>query len=286
MTLLKTPDANPAFLFALGQSLHWLEANQFDIADAEDLHGRIGLPDVPSKLLRTCVQQAMAAGMVTKAVQKEPRSPKVEGIGLTDPWDSVFGVDATLQGFALALNRQVQETNGGFADLHAVGRALLGMEVFSAQVDLPSVVEGWNKRWQEEGLDVLNLKPTQLEDLCRWMYFLGWIRRFGPHAIVPDFSPWLLSWLSAKPRYGVETANAFWRAMQEALPLLAPIAAGSQESLPEPIGIGLLALQERGLCSFSDPSDSPDEMLTVRVGGKSETLLKFRRVEWHGEERR
>lgn len=286
MTLLNTPDANPAFLFALGQSLHWLEANHVDIADVEDLHDHIGLSDGKDGRLRSCFQQAKVAGIVTDEVEDEPRSPKVDGIGLTDPWCSVFGVDATLQGFALALNRHVQETNDGLADLHAVGRALLEMEVFSAPVDLPTVVEDWNKGWQQQGLDVLNLKSTQLDDLCRWTYFLGWVRRFGPHAIVPDFSPWLLSWLSASPRHGVETAGAFWRAMQQALPLLAPIAAGDHEALPEPIGIGLLGLQERGLCSFSDPSDSPDEMLTVRLGGGSETLLKFRRVEWHSEETR
>lgn len=280
MTLLKQPDANPAFLFALGQSLHWLEAHGHEVQDVEDLQQHIFLSDTGEARLKTCLHQAIQAGMVTQAVEDEARQPEVEGIGLTESWHSTFGPDATMKDLSVCINRHLQPDNKGLADLHAVGEALLAMDVLGGARLLPDVVEAWNEGWKERGLDELNLRRTQLDDLCRWAYFLGWVRRFGAGTIIPDFSPWLLSWLDRHPRHSEERASDLWSDMVLGLPLLAGYGPEDAEAAPEPISIALLALEERGRCRFVDPSDSPDNLLTLRVNGKAQKVVKARRVEW------
>jgi hypothetical protein len=280
MTFLNTPDAHPANLFALGQSLHCLETKGREVQDVDDLCSYLLIAGEKSDRLRNCFKQAVLAGMVTTAVEDEEREPDVEGIGLTESWHAAFGPDASMADLSVCINQHVDPDNEGLADLYAVGQAVLGMDVLGPARLLPDVMEGWNQVWKKDGLSELNLKGTQLDDFGRWAYFLGWVRRFGIGTITPDFSPWLFAWLDRNERPAEERASEFWSDMTTGLPLLAAFGPGKSEVLPEPISIALLALEQRGRCRFSNPSDSPDSLLTLRVKGKTEKVVKVRGVEW------
>lgn len=274
MTLLNTPDANPAFLFALGQSLHWLEANQHEIGRAEELHKYIALGD--KRRLTDCIQEAKQAGMVVEEIDSQEREvDDLEGWGLSDSWHSAFGAEASMEDLALCVNRHLTPETKGLADLHAVGQKLLDQPVLGPSEQLHLVVEGWNQGWKGQEMKALNLKKTQLDDLERWMYFLGWVRRFGRGKIVPDFTAWLRSWLGRYPRPRDEAAFAFWVDLRKALPLLE--GRSLEDWIPEPISIALMALESRGVCRFATESDSPEASLKLRVGEKQKV---FHLIEW------
>ncbi len=262
MSIHNVPDANPAFLFALCRSLHALEAEEYEVDGADDLYRRVGIGD--RGRVKTCFDSAKAARIVVDAEDCSRDTAVEEGYVLADQWYAAFQPDSTLLDFSLCANRNLAVESTSWGLLWHVAQRLFEEQVLGEAEPFDRVLERWNGTPGD--LPEISINNTKMDDLSRWLYFLGWVRRFGQRQMVPDFSPWLLGWLDRNPRTGVEDAGDFWAALQHALPVASSCSLDSD--VPEALSVAMFTLEARQIVEFRTVSDSPKLMMRLGVASK------------------
>jgi hypothetical protein len=262
MSIHNIPDANPAFLFALCRSLHALEAGEHEVDGLAELYRHVGLGD--KGRVKACFDSAKAAGILVDAEDCSRDTEVEEGYVLADPWHDACQQDSTPLDFALCANRNLVVESNSWGLLWHVGQRLFEEQVFGEAEPFDRVLERWNRAPGD--LPEISINKTKMDDLSRWLYFLGWVRRFGQRQMVPDFSPWLLGWLDRNPRTGVEDAGDFWTALQRALPVASSCSLDSD--VPEALSVAMFTLEARQIVEFRTVSDSPKPMMRLGVASK------------------
>lgn len=263
MSIHNVPDANPAFLFALCRSLHALEAAEDEVDSCDDLYRRVGLGD-KGRFTR-CFDNAKKAGIIVDADSEDCRRElEVEGHVLADQWHGAFQPGSTPLDFALCANRNLAAESTSWGLLWHVAQQLFKEPICSEAEVLDDVLQRWNKSAGDG--PKISFVGTNKDDLSRWLYFLGWVRRFGKQQMVPDFSPWLLGWLDRNPRTGIEDAGDFWAALQQALPVASSCSLDSD--VPEALSVAMFTLDARRIVDFRKVSDSPKPLMRLGVASK------------------
>lgn len=262
MSIHSKPEANPVFLFALCRSFHALEVEGQEVDRPDELYGHVGLGN--KTRIKDCFDSARQAGIVVEAGKCSRDSEIEEGHVLADHWHAAFQSDSTPLDFSLCANRNLARESKSWGLLWHVAQRLFKEPVLGEAEPFDSVLERWNGAAGD--VPPISINKTSKDELSRWLYFLGWMRRFGRRQMVPDFSPWLLGWIERNPRVGTEDAGDFWAALQQALPVASRCTLESE--VPEALSVAMFTLEARQLVQFRTVSDSPRPMMRLGVASK------------------